>query len=289
MFIHLFGAYFGLVVSFFVARPHRDDDRAEHSDYFGSTFAFVGTLLLVALFPSFNAAFAVPGTQYRLIGNTVLAMIVSIGTVLALSRCLFFTGNKFGVREVQRATLSGAVIIASATSYMVPPIAAIVLGFVAGITSVIMSLYVVPMLRRSRNLGDTTGVQALHGVPGILGALIGCIVVAVSDSFQASANDDGDSALMQEFTLGNTTLSTNFVFDVPPQEIFNRSGSEQAPWSLAIFAVTLCITFFGGLITALILYVFKLFFNIQTPAPDQLADDRFWHVPQDYAWSAGPT
>ena len=45
-------------------------------------FAFLGTLVLFIMFPSFNGAFAAEGAQFRVVINTALACCASGVTVL---------------------------------------------------------------------------------------------------------------------------------------------------------------------------------------------------------------
>jgi Ammonium Transporter Family len=63
MYIHTFGAYFGLGAAFFFQRKAACDDtkkdekeRSNIHSYVPTILSFVGTLYLFTFFPSFNAA-----------------------------------------------------------------------------------------------------------------------------------------------------------------------------------------------------------------------------------------
>ncbi len=86
IFIHAFGAFFGLAVS--IMSRKRDVGRSEHlegSTYVSDIFSMVGTILLWIYWPSFNAVLAsgdafhraVINTYISLLGSTVATFIVS--------------------------------------------------------------------------------------------------------------------------------------------------------------------------------------------------------------------
>jgi ammonium transporter Rh len=59
---------------------------------------------------------------------------------------------------------------------VVTPGIAIVIGSGAGIMSALGYAYLLKCLQKHTKLHDTCGVLNLHGMPGILGGLIGAIV-----------------------------------------------------------------------------------------------------------------
>jgi ammonium transporter Rh len=61
MYIHLFGAYFGLVVTRFLTTKEAHMHPDNCSCYSSDLFSFAGTLFLWIMWPSFNAAIASPG------------------------------------------------------------------------------------------------------------------------------------------------------------------------------------------------------------------------------------
>lgn len=61
-----------------ISRARAQDQR---SSYTSDVFAFLGTLVLFIMFPSFNGAFAAEGAQFRVVINTALACCASGVTV----------------------------------------------------------------------------------------------------------------------------------------------------------------------------------------------------------------
>ena len=78
--VHLFGAYFGVISSFFFngRRAVRDDERRAMFGYNSSTVAMVGTLFM---FVYFNSALLVGSARMRAIINTLLS--ISASTLVA--------------------------------------------------------------------------------------------------------------------------------------------------------------------------------------------------------------
>ncbi len=104
----------------------------------------------------------------RVIVNTVLALTASCISAFATSS--HFNKGKFNMEDVLNATLAGGVIIGSTSDMMTHPAIPIGVGFIGGA----VSSYGFNKL----DLGfhDTCGVNNLHGIPGILGGLISCIM-----------------------------------------------------------------------------------------------------------------
>lgn len=56
---------------------------------------------------------------------------------------------------------------------MIHPWAALLIGMCAGSVSTLGYIYLTPLLERLIRLHDTAGINNLHGIPGIIGALAG--------------------------------------------------------------------------------------------------------------------
>lgn len=91
MFIHTFGAYFGVFASLAMrARNfgHPKSVENQESNYHSDHFSFVGSFLLWVYWPSFNA-FATHGAgRQRALINTYLALTASTTSTLVLSPLL---------------------------------------------------------------------------------------------------------------------------------------------------------------------------------------------------------
>jgi len=70
MYIHAFGAYFGLAASFWSLEKRFKSDKNNGSNYTSNIFTFIGTIFLWMYWLSFNAAFADSVTKQRVLLNT---------------------------------------------------------------------------------------------------------------------------------------------------------------------------------------------------------------------------
>jgi ammonium transporter Rh len=78
MFVHTFGAVFGLAVTiFYTPKKLHGNHKLCESNYTSNIFAMIGTLFLWMFWPSFNGALATGNAQHRVIVNTVLALCCS--------------------------------------------------------------------------------------------------------------------------------------------------------------------------------------------------------------------
>uniref|UniRef100_A0A8D0GMJ8 Ammonium transporter Rh type A n=1 Tax=Sphenodon punctatus TaxID=8508 RepID=A0A8D0GMJ8_SPHPU len=184
MTIHMFGAYFGLMVARFLYRPglkigHVNESSSYHSDL----FAMVGTLFLWLFWPSFNSAIAeTEGAQHRAIINTYFSLAACVLTVFAFSSLLDPRG-KLDMVHIQNATLAGGVAVGSCADLNIAPFGAMLIGSCAGIISVVGFKYLTPFFASVLKIQDTCGVHNLHGLPGLLGGLAGIIAAAVQEAF----------------------------------------------------------------------------------------------------------
>jgi len=78
------------------------------------------------------------------------------------------------------ATLAGGVAIGSASDVIVAPWAAMLIGWLGGVLSAIGFQVIGPWLNTKLKLADTCGVNSLHGMPGIFGAIVSAIAIGAS-------------------------------------------------------------------------------------------------------------
>ncbi|GAB1301064.1 Ammonium transporter Rh type A [Apodemus speciosus] len=179
MTIHAFGAYFGLAVAGVLYRPglrckHPNEESVYHSDL----FAMIGTLFLWIFWPSFNSAIADPGiNQYRAIVNTYLSLAACVITAYALSSLVERRG-RLDMVHIQNATLAGGVAVGTCADMEIPLYAAMTIGSIAGIISVLGYKFLSPLLANKLMIQDTCGVHNLHGLPGVLGGLASIVAVS---------------------------------------------------------------------------------------------------------------
>jgi len=178
MTIHMFGAYFGLAVCWFLT-PKGNLSRAESlddlngSNYNSDLFSLTGTLFLWILWPSFQAAVAGdPDPQFKAMCNTFLSLC---GCTVAYACCSrVICKHKLDVVMLQNATLAGGVAMGVAGDLNITPGGAIIGGSVAGIVSCLGYRFLSPVIGKF-GVDDICGVHNLHGMPGIVAAIIGVI------------------------------------------------------------------------------------------------------------------
>ncbi|KAM6085964.1 ammonium transporter Rh type A [Theristicus caerulescens] len=199
MTIHAFGAYFGLAVTLVLYRPglknkHKNDESTYHSDI----FAMIGTLFLWIFWPSFNSAIA--PEKIKAIVNTYSSLAACTVVTFALSSLVDQRG-KFSMVLIQNATLAGGVAVGTCADLSITPFAAMCIGSIAGIISVLGFHFLTPLLASKLNIQDTCGVHNLHGLPGILGGIAGIIVTAIKEEVRQGVRLTPG---MQAAALGST-------------------------------------------------------------------------------------
>lgn len=205
--VHMFGAYFGLAVSYAIGDPGDEPSVSYVSD----TFSFIGTLFLWLYWPTFVGGNLSPGSheQQHAFLNTTLCLASSTCTAFSLSSLLSDTG-KFRPVDIQHATLAGGVAIGAVANLSLTPAMVALIGAAAGIVSTYCFAYLQPYLAKSYGIFDTCGINNLHGVPSILGGLLSAIFpyylqkaghLKGVDEQAFSSHDDGDQATFQLYSM----------------------------------------------------------------------------------------
>ncbi|XP_025073173.1 ammonium transporter Rh type A [Pogonomyrmex barbatus] len=147
MFVHVFGAYFGLAISFVFGTKEKPKEHAlEMSSYQSDVFAMIGTVFLWLFWPSFNSAGLTGDDQQRAIINTLLSISASCVITFAVS-ALVSEDNKFNMVHVQNSTLAGGVAIGTAAGMMCQPVGALIVGAISGIISVLGYKYLTVIMK----------------------------------------------------------------------------------------------------------------------------------------------
>jgi len=176
--IHAYGAYFGLACSWIATKPiHRSGHEKAVSNVVSDLFSMIGTLFLWLCWPSFNSALAPAQTQQRCIINTFLSITGSCISTFMFSWA--FRKGKFGIIDVQNATLAGGVGVGSAADLVIAPGGALGVGLTAGLISTFGFNYLQPFLSKYIGLHDTCGVHNLHGMPGVLAGIVSIIATGI--------------------------------------------------------------------------------------------------------------
>lgn len=189
---HMFGAYFGLAISFVLGKPSTEPEMGNSPDI----FALIGTLFLWIYWPSFvaGAAEADSEQQQRAIVNTIMALSASTVTTFWMSSLL--THNKrFRPVDIQNATLAGGVAIGCSANLTLSPFSAIMIGCTAGIVSTIGCHRIQPYLEERWGLHDTCGIHNLHAMPSVIGGLASVILAGYKQVENHDANVYGEKFL----------------------------------------------------------------------------------------------
>jgi len=172
---HMFGAYFGLAVSYMLPKP-----TSEPADYRSSDlFSLIGTVFLWVYWPSFVAGAAAPGSAQQQMGivNTILAL--SSSTIAAFIFSSFYDAKgKLRPVDIQNATLAGGVSIGCVSNMNIHCGGAIGIGFLAGAIST-YGFNVIQEKLDHWGIHDTCGVHNLHAIPSIVGALASVVVCLI--------------------------------------------------------------------------------------------------------------
>lgn len=185
---HMFGCYFGLTIAYILGKPKSTPEGGNVPDI----FSFIGTLFLWIYWPSFVAGAAVADStqmQYA-ITNTILAL--SASTV-----CTFFVSvlvsedGKFRPVDIQNATLAGGVAIGCTANLTMSGFGAIMIGIATGLVSAFGFNVIQPYLERTINLHDTCGINNLHGMPSIIGAIASILLAG----YKGDQKNHHDSAI----------------------------------------------------------------------------------------------
>jgi len=255
--VHIFGAYFGLAASWVLTKSTWREDENNAAVYHSDLFAMVGTIFLFVFWPSFVSAPASEYDQERCLIATLLSLVGSCVTAFVVSKLM---RGEFNMVDVQNATLAGGVAIGSAANLLVvSPAQALAVGIASGILSVIGYTVIQPKLQDAIGLHDTCGVNNLHGMPGILAAIVSAIACVTS------GRDQFKSLKEQEAVYGARKIDT-------PDE---RSAAEQAGYQILCMLVCLTIAILSGMICGM-----AVKFVDSLGEKEAFVDSALWEVPE---------
>ncbi|XP_067867453.1 rh blood group, D antigen [Heterodontus francisci] len=181
MYLHLFGALFGLMVSRVLYRPGlRNGHEKEGSFPISDLFSMIGTIFLWMFWPSFNAAL-LDMERAKAVFNTYYALAACTVATFAISSLIHNKG-KIDMSHIHSATLSGGVAVGLSASLIPSAYIAMIIGFIAGIISTLGMKYLKGRFELYLGLHDTCGVLYTHGLPGIIGGIVYIIILSVPSS-----------------------------------------------------------------------------------------------------------
>ncbi|XP_075763124.1 ammonium transporter Rh type B isoform X1 [Pelodiscus sinensis] len=259
MTIHTFGAYFGLMVSRVLYRPQLDKSKQrEGSVYHSDLFAMIGTIYLWLFWPSFNSAITAHGDdQLRTVMNTYFSLAASTLATFAISALVNEEG-KLDMVHIQNAALAGGVVVGTSAEMMLTPFGAMIAGCLAGLVSTLGFRFLTPILDSRLKIQDTCGVHNLHGMPGVLGALLGALVAGLATQ---DVYGDGMADVFPLIADGS------------------RTATYQGACQFFALLITLGVAVVGGSLVGAGLKIKAL----GAPPDTQCFEDQlYWEVPEDH-------
>ncbi|NWW32274.1 RHBGB protein, partial [Panurus biarmicus] len=233
--VHTFGAYFGLTVSRVLYQPHKDKRKREEQQDMGhqtDVFAVVGTIYLWIFWPSFISSTTVhDNAKNWAVLNTYFSLVASTVATFILSPVLYEESTPRMV-QIQNATLAGMAVMGMAAEMLVTPFGALIAGFLVGLIYPLGFRFFTPVLHSRLKIQDTCGVHNIHGLPGILGSLLGTLLTLL-----ATADTYGDRL--------------ELVFPLVAQG--SRTVTDQAFIQLSALPLTLLLATLGGCLTGAVL------------------------------------
>lgn len=229
MVIHVFGAFCGVVCSWFYKPKETRNNPLSNGNYLSDLVSMTGTLFLFVYWPSFNGGLSSGSVQYRAIINTYLSISSSVIAAIIVSRIM--KGRKLDMEIILHASLAGGVVMGCNSELIGKAYGAMLAGFITGAVSSFSYAKVGPFLREKIHLHDTCGVLSLHGIPGFIAGILSAIM-----------------ASRAELVFGSNANS--YYYPLSSWEI--RSPSTQAGFQLAALALSLGLGSLAGLIAGII-------------------------------------
>jgi len=208
--IHMFGCYFGLAVSYILGAPVSEPEGGHIPD----AFSLIGTVFLWVYWPSFVGGFLEVdsnGQQYAL-RNTILALLSSTVMAFAYSAYYNFNGHRrFRPVDIQNATLAGGVAVGALADLHLNPGCALLVGAFCGFLSTWGYNFAQPYLVEKFKLHDTCGINNLHGMPSIAGAIVSIFVAGIATDHAADASYSHKQGLQAKYQLAGLFLTLAFA------------------------------------------------------------------------------
>ncbi len=179
--VHMCAAYFGIGCALGIGDKSAFNEPMYTTTH-SVTFVWLASMVLWVLWPSFVTSLI----PWNVAEATITCYMAGIGSVITAWAICTLVQGKVNPLVYTYAMLGGPVAI-GAPLLAVGPWGALLIGLLAGALSALCFIYLAPVFNRKLGIMDMMGVHNLHGVCGVLGAVIitilsaeiGCIVMAV--------------------------------------------------------------------------------------------------------------
>lgn len=280
MFIHAFGAYFGLAVARILYTEESTKSKKSEPVYHSDLFSYIGTIFLWMYWPSFNGGGLDADEKHRALINTYLSLCACTIVTFALS-AYYDQKGKFSCEFIQNATLAGGVAVGTTGNMPLQPWGALLMGALAAVISVSGFRFLSEFLASKFKIHDTCGVHNLHGLPGVFAGIVGAIFAAMSsvDSWGNSVYQIFPNMAPENETRVhdiNLNLIAHGQEEIAPGS--DWSAGTQGVFQILALILTILLAGIGGVIAGFIIKL-PVFDNIENE--EDLFDDMcFWNVPE---------
>ena len=237
IYIHTFGTIFGLAIYMVLFCKKKmkskiiDFNHFNNSNYFSNITSIIGVLFLWFYFPSFNSGLVLSdNARYRSSINTYFSLCGS--TVASFMTSALFHKGRFVFEHILFGCFSGGVIISGCCSVCIDHWAALLIGFLCGGICVTFLSKLKPYFLKW-GFFDIYNIICVHGVPGILGALITAMMIG-------DINKRVDNNLDYHYILLND---------------MDRENNIQAGIQIGAIFITLGLSFVSGIATGYLMKV----------------------------------
>ncbi|XP_077985496.1 ammonium transporter Rh type A-like [Glandiceps talaboti] len=275
MFVHVFGAYFGLGVSRVLYKKSVEGNSKEGSNYTTDLFSMIGTIFLWMFWPSFNSALAPGDDQHRAVINTYYSLAACCVTAFAVS-AVINKENKIDMVHIQNSTLAGGVAVGTCANMMIHPWGAMLIGMLSAFISVVGYKWISDFMLSKLRIHDTCGVNNLHGMPGIFAGIAGAIAAALADT--SSYGYGLYEVFPARAPMANTTALAETVAEFTIDEGAGRSAGMQAGFQMAALVVSFVVAIVTGMLTGLVLKIPCLG---QLTADEFYDDNNYWEIAEE--------
>ncbi len=187
----MFGGILGSVASFILAAVSQSEELKDRRNYtssrFNSTMAILGSAFFWVFYPTIFYDVPNKHTEQLLIANPApfldqngmisayWAISASVVTSLAMSGIIH---RRIRIKDLMYGTFAGAAIVGTSAPHIFNPVAAILLGMIAGLLQPLFNIAEEKMA--GRGIKFSTCAPFLFAVQGLLGSLAAGILRAIS-------------------------------------------------------------------------------------------------------------